>query len=324
MPAVQNTTCKMHNKLAIDGRKGEVISIMAATVSVLIISYGNYYGLEHTVESVLKQNYPISEIILSDDGSGKKLPERILQILEKAPCKVFIREGKENLGTTAHLNLAAQMSHGTYLKFIAAGDAFWDENSLGALVMFAESKRAIVVTSNALICSRDLKTIYYRFPGHIRGAKLQCIGTQLFAVLAKENIVSAVGTLMHKDFFEKYGGFDTSYRLLEDWPSWLQLAKKGHSLPFLARVTCMHAVGGISSENGDAYHSKALRTDMIRCYEQEILPEMSLFSRREQRRIQYNYEKLIRNQKLLRKKYLDLYVLDNIKRLAKCAIQKKG
>ena len=300
------------------------MQIMATTVSVLIISYGNYYGLKHTVESVLKQSYPISEIILSDDGSGKEFPEHVLQILENAPCKVFIRRGKENLGTTAHLNLVAQRAHGTYLKFIAAGDVFSDENSLSALVEFAELKKAIVVSSNTLICSQNLKTKYYQFPGYMRGMKLQCEGKRLFAVLAKANIISAVSALIHKDFFEKYGGFDTSYRLLEDWPSWLQLAKKGVALPFLERVTCMHAMGGISSRDGDAYHSNALKADMIRCYEQEILPEISLFSKRDQRKIRYNYQKLSNNKKMLREKYFDLYVLDNVKQLVKCAIQKKG
>lgn len=290
-------------------------------VSVLIISYGNYSGLERTVESVLQQSYPIHEIILSDDGSGKPFPEHVLTRLKSAPCNVIVREGPVNLGTTAHLNQIAGLSCGTYLKFMSAGDAFADSESLSSLVSFARQCNTMVVCSNTAVCSHDLKKKYYDFPGSARGAKLQCAGYALFSVLAKVNSVSAIGTLLHRSFFE-YGGFDESYRLLEDWPAWLRLAKNGGKIPFLDRVTCLHAAGGVSTRNSDAFCSEALRSDMIHCYEQELLPELTKLPPQIQREVRYRYEALTRNRKrVLITKYLDLYARDMLKRKLKQLIQ---
>lgn len=294
------------------------------TVSVLIISYGNYSGLERTVESVLQQSCPIREIILSDDGSGKPFPAHIVTRLKRAPCSVVIRENPVNLGTTAHLNQIASLSHGTYLKFMSAGDAFADRESLSALVAFACQCKTVVVCSNTAVCSQDLKKKYYDFPGSARGAKLQCAGYDLFSVLAKVNSVSAVGTLLHRSFFE-CGGFDESYRLLEDWPAWLHLAKNGGRIPYLDRVTCLHAAGGVSTRNSDAFCSQALRADMIRCYDQELLPELDRLPPRTQREVQYRYEALTKNRKqVLLTKYFDLYLRDVLKRKLKHMIQRGG
>ena len=296
-----------------------------ASVSVLIVSYGNYSGLEYTVKSVLKQSYPIREIILSDDGSKKPFPKHILGLFKVAPCEVIIREGTTNLGTTAHLNYIANMSHGTYLKFLAAGDAFASENSLKELVTFAQQWNTAVISSNTEVCSQNLKKKYYEFPGLARGSNLKCSGDQQFRILAKSNIISAVGTLFHRDFFEEQGGFDESYRLLEDWPTWLRLSKKGDAIPFLDCVTCLQALGGVSTRKCDAYQSEVLRTDMIRCYEQEILPEISRFKKIEQRKIRYRYEELTgRNARILWVRYFDLHLQVKIKRKIKTWIIQNG
>lgn len=41
------------------------------------------------------------------------------------------------------------------------------------------------------------------------------------------NGIVAGGVFFNAEFFEKFGFFDERYRLLEDWPTWLRLAKKG-------------------------------------------------------------------------------------------------
>ena len=65
------------------------------TAAVIIVTYGNYGGLGNTVRSVLEQRYPITEIILSDDGSGNPFPQEVLEQLKEADCPVSVRQGKE-------------------------------------------------------------------------------------------------------------------------------------------------------------------------------------------------------------------------------------
>lgn len=296
---------------------------MSLNVAVIVLTYGDYSGLKRTITSILKQSCPIQTIILTDDGSENPFPEDIVTMLREAPCQVVIRQGTENLGTTAHMNLVANMCDNTFLKFIASGDAFSDEDALGAMVLFAQETGATVISSNALVCSPDLTHQYYKFPGSARGTALQNEGMELFRVLAKANIISAAGALFHRDFFGVMGGFDSRYRLLEDWPTWLRLARTGYAIPFLDRVTCLYALGGISSQSGNAFCSEKLRADMLCCYEHEILPELKNFSKIDGRLIRYHYEMLkTHNSWNLWSKYFDLHILNQIKRGIKWVILK--
>lgn len=263
------------------------------TVDVSILTFGNYSGLERTIDSVLAQRYPIRSIVLSDDGSGQPFPPQLIRRLEEeSSARVIVRNGEKNLGTVAHINAVARLTDGDYLKGMAPGDALSDCDALNALVTFAEQADAPVVTSDSLVCSPDLGRKYYHFPGPRRGKWLRASGWELFSVLAQGNIVSAVGTLVRRDFFQALGGYDEGYRYLEDWPTWLRLAREGYGIPFLPRVTMLYATGGVSSENGNAFCAPRLRDDMLHCFEKEILPYMDALTPRAKRAVFYSYERL--------------------------------
>ncbi len=273
--------------------------------------------MHNTLESIFAQRYPIGRVIVSDDGSGEMFPDTCRELFPK----VEFRQNVCNLGTVAHMNYLAAMCSSTYLKFLGAGDTFSDADALGALALCAQKNGALITTSNALIASQDLSRVYYEFPGALRAKDLQKQGKALFQVLARANIISAAGTLFHRDFFDVLGGFDLRYRFLEDWPTWLRLAREGYQIAYLNRVTCRYAVGGISSKVGNAFYSPKLRQDMLRCYEQEILPTLSAFSKKDDRYIRYHYE-LLRSDssKILWTNYPDLHIRNLIKRGVKWII----
>ena len=187
------------------------------------------------------------------------------------------------------MNAIAALTDSRFLKFLAAGDSFANEGSLAALVGFAAETQTYAVTSQAMVCTQDLKKHLYHFPRRGGMRAFTKSPQQLFEALSVKNQVSAAGTLFCRDFFAQLGGFDESYRLLEDWPAWLRLTREGHPIPMLPKITCLYAMGGISSSEGDAFCSEKLRNDMILCYEKEILPYAAVFSRRARQEIAYGY-----------------------------------
>lgn len=263
------------------------------TVSVIVLTYGDYTHLEKTVESVLKQTASVVQIILSDDGSRVPFPLPIVQRLQQETnVDIILRQGKENVGTVMHMNETAALCFGKYIKFIASGDMFAEKDSLMALVAFADIQNALAVTSHEYVVSKDLKKIYYVFPGKRGKNTLSKVGTELFCGLAKKNFVSASGTLYQRRFFTEFGGFHETYRLLEDWPTWLWLSRSGKAIPLLDKVTCLHSIGGNSSSCGDAHGSEALHSDMKICYEIEILPYRQLLSAGTWKQICFDYDRL--------------------------------
>ncbi len=268
-------------------------------VTVVVPTYGKFDTLERTLSSVAKQTCSIENVIVSDDGSGKNFPP---ELKKRFPNMIF-RENSHNMGTVAHMNVVAAEIESAYIKFLPAGDALSDPEALESLVEVAEGTDAPAVTSQAAVCDATLKRKLYTFPGR-RGKYLNEPGKVLFRRLAVSNIVSAPGTLFRRTFFTDLGGFDESYRLLEDWPAWLRLARADHGLPFLDRVTCLYGMGGISSEALDAYSAPSLRRDMALCYEKEIFPYLDELDAGEVRQVRFGYDQVRGlSQKELRKKY---------------------
>ena len=292
-----------------------------AAVDVVILTFGNFAGLERTINSVLAQTLPIRTVMLSDDGSGRVFPEETVDRLRKGPFDVVVRQGKTNLGTVAHANQAVGQLSGRYVKLMATGDAFADTQSLRSLVDFAKVQRTLVVTSDCTVCDGELQKRFYRFPGPRRGKCFDSKGNALFSALAIANVVSAAGTLIHRDFFTEYGGFDEAYHLLEDWPAWLRLSREGHSLPYLPRVTALYAIGGVSSGNSNAFRAPQLREDMALCYEKEIMPYFDKLTAHARSRVRYGYACVAgMPEERMRRTFPLQYTQDQVKRWLKGCI----
>lgn len=87
---------------------------MAGKVSLYIPSYNSATYLERCIEEILRQTYPIEEIIVVDDGSADKTAE----IVSKFPVKLI--RHRYNRGIAAVRNTAVMEAKG---DFIAAIDA---------------------------------------------------------------------------------------------------------------------------------------------------------------------------------------------------------
>ncbi|QHI72064.1 glycosyltransferase [Aminipila terrae] len=316
------------------GQNNTVPSNNCPLVSVAVLTYNNQINIYRTLDSVFFQDYPNIELIISDDASRDFDEQNIIKYIEKKSQgnvrNVTINVNKTNLGTVAHANRVARLCNGEYIKFLACGDAFYERASLSRLQQFAESRTENVVVSISLVCSEELSKEYYLFPNarRVRIIKNKA-PDELYTVLVFSNIISSVGMLLRKQFFDT-NGFDEQYRYLEDFPLWLSLSRNGVKIPILDSITVKYGIGGNSSRFGTAFESQLLREDMILCYEKEIIPYLNRLSliNREFVNYQYiklkSYENMDKYSKLLfRGRYLffDLYV--QLKKKIKKSIVRK-
>ena len=262
-------------------------------VSVVILTYQNFKGLWRTLETVDRQNYSNLEVLISDDGSSCFPRKELDQWKQEHPgLEVKLRQGVVNFGTVRHANLAATFCSGEYIKFLPPGDGFRSEKALEALVKQAQITCARITTSPSLVYVNNYQNVKYAFPSQHRTRILKRLtAEELFPVLARANIISAVGTLFHRDFFEA-GGFDESFRYLDDWPTWLSVLRRGERIEVLEMPTVYYGLDGMSNRDGTAFSSALLREDLIHCYEQEILPYQSRLSPLTRWFIGYRYGEL--------------------------------
>lgn len=294
-------------------------------ISVIILTYKQQNYLFDTIKSVLEQDYPSLELILSDDASGclheEAVEEYIVTNKKDNLVSYQIRINETNMGTVKHANCVVQCATGKYLKFVPCGDKFFSTDSLSKLYKFAKANDSQITSSIVMVCSEDFSTNYYQYPNAIRSKMLQEYSSEgLFKKLCVSNFIAAISVLFRKDFFDIFN-FDERYQLLEDWPLWLQVCRSGTKIYHFNEVTMYYADGGISRKDGDAYASSALRDDMIKCFELDIIPYSQSIGFISKQFIYYKYESLKKKSRLFHIKYAPFLIWDQFKYSIKSLIK---
>lgn len=93
-------------------------------VTMRVLAYNQEKYIAEAVKSVLAQDYPNLEIILSDDCSTDRTYEIMQHLVEEynGPHKVILNRNEHNLGIREHTNRIDAMSHGEFLTGNAGDD----------------------------------------------------------------------------------------------------------------------------------------------------------------------------------------------------------
>ncbi|MCR5012719.1 MAG: glycosyltransferase [Lachnospiraceae bacterium] len=220
----------------------------APLVSIWVLMYNNASELDETVDSIISQDYPNAEVVFSDDGSKVKDPAKVERLAEKIrergyAVKIFFNE--ENVGTVAHINSVIDRSEGKYFISCCPGERYHTSGTVSAIVNEMEKKKSLMLTSRRIDVYPDRKK---KRPTVMLGLALRfCPKALAGYMVRKRNLISGCCTFESRELFEKYGKYDTSYRLLEDYPYVVDLLRNGARIDFMNCVTVEHAMGGVST-----------------------------------------------------------------------------
>ena len=203
---------------------------MSNTFSVIVLLYNNSNYIWQCLDSILIQEYQEIEIIVVDDGSKvfpKNEIDQYIRDHQKQNIVSFtVYQNECNFGTVKSANGAIGKSHGAFIKLLAADDALYDQHSLSCAAKALTESPCGIITSNVMRCDKDLVPA-----GKYRNGLPERLNDlspfQVFRILCLHNEIVAGGVFFSRTFFEKYGFFDETYRLLEDWPTWLRVTREG-------------------------------------------------------------------------------------------------
>lgn len=208
----------------------EDADILNDLFSVIILSYNNYSFLQTCIDSVLMQAYKRIELIVVDDKSQefdiKSVNSYISERKDSNLINFVVYQNPVNYGTVKSINCALKKVKGKYVKLLAADDALFNKEVLVQAGKALQNSKNGIITSDMMKCNSALTpiSIYHKpFQKKIN----QFTSQEYFRRLCMRNGIVAGGVFFNAEFFEKFGFFDERYRLLEDWPTWLRLAKKG-------------------------------------------------------------------------------------------------
>lgn len=239
--------------------------------SVIILAYRNEQYLRCAVDSVLAQDYPALELIVVDDGSLSfdcvGIENYISSHQGPNLLRTVVYQNPENLGTVRSINRALEQAEGCYLKLLAADDALYDEQVLSKAKEALEGSQDGIITTRVMKCGPDMAPRALFRDGFARSLPRRS-PEEVFRRLCVHNEIVGVGVFFTRAFFDRFGPFDESYRLLEDWPTWLRVSREGARIGFgdfiAAKYRC--DVGAATGVN------PAYLADKKRTFAREIRP----------------------------------------------------
>lgn len=270
-------------------------------VSLIILSYKNYHYLYEALDSVIIQDYPNIEIVISNDGSDDFDKKAIEQYFKKNKIpnikNIVINNNPTNLGTVKNINKAIKLSKGEYIIIFAADDTIDNNNVVTKLIDIFDTlpKKELIVTSQIGMYDIKLKKLIQLFISRENKEKIKKLKPKkLFVEMTTKCFLPGCGTCYKREIFKKYGYFDEKYVLIEDYSSALKLSRLGVKYNFVDFISFKHRDGGIShgNINGEVHKSKQYDLDILNILEKEVIPYTEKMNPRQKSKFIKHYKDL--------------------------------
>jgi glycosyltransferase involved in cell wall biosynthesis len=205
-------------------------------ISIIISVLNGEHCIEDCLQSIVRLDYPGKEIIIIDGGSN----DRTLEIIQKYSDQIDYFISEVDQGIYDAWNKAISLSKGDYIAFLGAGDSYLSEG-LEALV-------------NLAIRNKDAEFISGKVSVEGIGRRPRIIGRPWkWSLFRRYMCTTHVGALHSRQLFNRYGKFNTRYKIAGDYELLLR-AKQNLQSVFLDRATATMLAGGISQRNHQVLH----------------------------------------------------------------------
>ena len=159
---------------------------------------------------MLAQTYAADEIIVIDDGSDDKT-ENIVQ--DFPSIRYFYQK---NSGVSAARNRGIKYANSDWIAFLDSDDE-WHKDKLKLQLEFHRQNRNISMSYTDEKWVRDDQEV--KVP-----KKFKKIGKDAFVENMSYCNIAPSSVLIHKKMFDRYGLFDESLEVCEDYDLWLRIA----------------------------------------------------------------------------------------------------
>lgn len=235
---------------------------MKEKVSVIIPTYNREKTLLRALQSVINQTYSNLEVLIIDDGSTDGTAG-VVNTVEDERVKYIMLE--KNGGPSNARNVGVQMASGEWIAFQDSDDS-WHEDKLEKQIAYRNSNPnySLIYCIGNVHFSDGIDRIVLGkpWPAIMEG--------NMTHTLLQRNVVDTPTMFMKRECFLDVGGFDTTYRALEDWEFVLRFSKK-YEIGFVseALMESYMLANGVSSNLGAYFEARCkmlgqYRTDMIR------------------------------------------------------------
>ena len=197
-------------------------------LSIITVCY-NEKNIERTLKNITSQTFQDFEWIVIDGKSDKKT----LDIIKKYKKRINILVSEKDNGIHDAMNKGIKFATGEYISFMNAGDSFYSLNTL-ELVFKNKNYSQDILYGNVQIITDKKSFIEYN-PSKI---------TKKFIAFSGLNHQA---TFIKKSLFEKFGLYNTDYKIAFDYEKFLVFYNNNCSFKYLDLIVANFYRNGISS-----------------------------------------------------------------------------
>jgi glycosyltransferase involved in cell wall biosynthesis len=242
-------------------------------VTVITLSYNSQF-LKETVDSLLSQDYPHIQYIVSDDASNE---------FDCSFWQAYINERSEgniddlvitrldsHKGTVRNYNSALNLAKGDYIFPLSSDDVFCTVSSLSQWVDAFIKSNSMVLGARCDIYDVTMSKYLGTWPNLVDSNLLKEGSIEkIYERLEYQKIIPGCSLARTKESIKVLGCFDEKYILLEDYPFILQTLRKGVKIGYADIAVIKHRRGGVSDP---AQLDPILNKDMELLYSEDIYP----------------------------------------------------
>ena len=259
-------------------------------LSVVIITYKQFQYIYETIDSILKQDYPAIEIVVADDGSPNFPDCEIRQYIEmkrgeNLKCYKLLHD-EINVGTVKNINKGIRNSTGKFIKIIAGDDTYHDKYVFTTQIEYLKANPEImIVTGKTCECDADMNPIFKEQVQKTNNALLSIFQLEpkaYFDKCGKEGLFPLVTQALcfRHSFFDQYGFYDETYRLLEDPPMEKRIIINRVPIAAVDWIIVNHRADVGISANNELFSNKRQQyyLDLTNYVKNELLSRPHIFS----------------------------------------------
>jgi glycosyltransferase involved in cell wall biosynthesis len=191
-------------------------------VAAIIPAYNSAHWLRPCIESILGQTYPITEIIVIDDGSQDNTRE-VVESYGNAVRYYW----RPNGGLSAARNTGVEQTTSPWIAFLDADDR-WTPRKIELQV------RALEANPQAVLCYTRMVLVS---PDGAQQVGELTPPDRLWPILRYANQITPSTVVMSRDAFLKAGRFDEELKACEDWDLWFRLGPQSRMVAVDEPVT---------------------------------------------------------------------------------------
>ncbi len=183
-------------------------------VSIIIPAYNQGLYLHVAIESALNQTYSDLEVIVVDDGSTDNTGE-VAQSFDDPRVRYIYRE---NGGLSAARNTGIAASIAPFITFLDSDDIFLPTKLSLLMPLLLKHPTWGMVAGGMKIMNSD---------GTILDHEVSPPADISLDNMLLGNLLVVGGVLLRREWVERIGDFDESFRACEDWDLWLRMLRAG-------------------------------------------------------------------------------------------------